>query len=245
MLETILSLTYLQVYLVTSQQSWVTQPGYSEVNPGWSVILPCIVQNLTGDCRWSKEGTPVGIFTGKYEWAGRKDRGDCSLVVMDADEVYDSGGWQCAVTASTFLAGDALVSGVAELVVRRPPSGVQVRRVGGEKEEDIMIVVENTNITLECVSTGGLPQPRLFWNYTDLVTRITEDQDGEVSTLVATVNRSADLVVVKCSVGHDALEETMEAAVNISVECKLECLHESFWCIYLTEFQRSITLSCL
>ena len=222
MLLAIISLTTL--HGITPYQTWVTMPGYAEVNPGGSVVLPCIVHNLGGSCRWSKEGTPVGIFPGKYEWSGSRDDGDCSLLVIDADSRYDSGGWQCAVTASTFHARDALVSGVGELVVRIPPSGVLVRREGEVQGEDSMTVVENTNITLECIATGGLPHPRLFWNYTDLVTKISEEQAGSVSTLVAVVSRSAELVVVRCSVGHDALEDTMEAAINISVQCKSICL---------------------
>ena len=52
---------------VGGEQTWLSQPAYAEVNPGGSVVLPCKVQDLMGECRWSKEGTPVGIFKGKYE----------------------------------------------------------------------------------------------------------------------------------------------------------------------------------
>ena len=173
----------------------------------------------------------MGIFDGKYAWAGSVDDGDCSLIVIDADREFDSGGWQCAVTASSFRSKDALVSTVGILVVRKPPSDIFIRILDGTVIDDIINVVENTSIRLECVSLGGLPPPRLFWNYTDSVQRISVSQQNNknhsVSTLAAVVKRSADLVLVKCSVGHDALKDTMEAAVNISVQCEFPCLHKS------------------
>ena len=56
----------------------------------------------------------VGIWRGKYEWAGPGDGqdGDCSLLVLNAELDLDAGSWQCAVTASKPRARDALVSGV-------------------------------------------------------------------------------------------------------------------------------------
>ena len=65
---------------------------------------------------------PKGIFPGKYDWAGDVSRGDCSLLISDAELEYDDGEWQCSVTPSRFKAQDALVSSASSLVVRRPPS---------------------------------------------------------------------------------------------------------------------------
>ena len=50
-------------------QSWSEQPIYHEVNPGGQVVMPCIVLNKRGECRWEKDAQPVGIHPGKYEWA--------------------------------------------------------------------------------------------------------------------------------------------------------------------------------
>ena len=53
-------------------------------------------------CRWERGGVPTGIFPGKYEWAGERGEGDCSLLVRDADREFDDGSWQCSVSPSSF-----------------------------------------------------------------------------------------------------------------------------------------------
>ena len=53
-------------------------------------------------CRWERGGVPTGIFPGKYEWAGDRGQGDCSLLVRDADREFDDGSWQCSVSPSSF-----------------------------------------------------------------------------------------------------------------------------------------------
>ena len=104
-------------------QTWSEQPVYQEVNPGGQVIMPCIVLNKRGECRWERDGQPVGIHPGKYEGAGPNkgpsaDPGDCSLKVLDASLDFDDGVWQCQITPSSFKTRDALISQGAQLVVR-------------------------------------------------------------------------------------------------------------------------------
>ncbi len=101
-----------------SLQTWLEQPRYTEVNPGGQVTLACLIQDKKGDCRWEKNGEPVGIESGKYEWTGPLESGDCSLKISDADLKFDDASWQCQVAPSSFDAGDALVSEAAQLVVR-------------------------------------------------------------------------------------------------------------------------------
>ena len=108
---------------VRAVQTWSEQPVYQEVNPGGQVIMPCIVINKRGECRWERDGQPVGIHPGKYEWAGPNkgpsaDPGDCSLKVLDANLDFDDGVWQCQITPSSFKTRDALISQGAQLVVR-------------------------------------------------------------------------------------------------------------------------------
>ena len=104
--------------LATAEQQFIEAPTYREVNPGGQVILPCIVKNKKGECRWEKDGTPVGMYENKYEWQGDRAQGDCSLVVKEANIEYDNGVWQCQVTASDFTQRDTLISEGAELIVR-------------------------------------------------------------------------------------------------------------------------------
>ena len=101
-----------------AQQAFQEEPQYHEVNPGGSVVLPCIIVNIGGECRWEKDGDPSGMFEGKYEWAGDHKKGDCSIRIIDAALEYDNAVWQCSVTPSSFRAKDALTSQGAQLVVR-------------------------------------------------------------------------------------------------------------------------------
>ena len=106
------------LHLARAEQQFIEAPTYREVNPGGQVILPCIVKNKKGECRWEKDGTPVGMYENKYEWQGDREEGDCSLVVKEANIEYDNGVWQCQVTASDFTQRDTLISEGAELIVR-------------------------------------------------------------------------------------------------------------------------------
>ena len=101
-----------------SVQEWSEQPKYQEVNPHGSVVMPCVILEKKGECRWERDGNPVGIFPGKYEWSGSPETGDCSLRILDANLEYDDGVWQCQVTPSSFATKDSLISEGAELVVR-------------------------------------------------------------------------------------------------------------------------------
>ena len=61
---------------------------------------------------------PIGLYSGKYEWAARPGTGDCSLNILAIDIKFDDGLWECQVTASSFESQDALASKPARLVVR-------------------------------------------------------------------------------------------------------------------------------
>ena len=101
---------------VLGLQSFLETPTYSEVNRGSSVVLQCYVLGKGGECRWEKDGNPVGIFREKYEWAGKVESGNCSLVIMDASSEYDDGVWQCQVTASNFKEGEPDENGEEDCV---------------------------------------------------------------------------------------------------------------------------------
>ena len=61
---------------------------------------------------------PIGIYPGKYQWAGQPNLGDCSLEILEANITFDDGLWECQVTSSSFASQDALASKPARLVVR-------------------------------------------------------------------------------------------------------------------------------
>ena len=145
-------------------QRFKTVPTYSEVNPGTSVVMVCEVENKGGECRWEKDGTPVGLFPDKYEMAGDVGAGNCSLLILDASAEYDDGVWQCQVTASNFRRGDSLISEGAELVVRSPPAQVTMVSKQGEVGEEGVVGTAGSKMDVKCVSSGANPVPRLSFS---------------------------------------------------------------------------------
>jgi hypothetical protein len=106
------------VSLAEARQEWVEQPVGVAVNPGEEAVLTCRLVGKKGDCRWERNGLPVGLYQGKYEWAGNPAQGDCSLRLREASIQYDQGDWVCQVTASSFMEKDTLISSPAKLIVR-------------------------------------------------------------------------------------------------------------------------------
>ena len=99
-------------------QSFMAMPADSEVEAGASVTLVCAVAELGGECRWERDGLPVGAELGKYETE------DCNLRILAAEHQYDGGQWVCQVSASDIEAGDSLVSRPATLTVIKKPNEV-------------------------------------------------------------------------------------------------------------------------
>ena len=99
-------------------QSFMAMPADTEVEAGASVTLECAVAELGGECRWEREGLPVGAERGKYEPE------ECSMRILEAEHQYDGGQWVCQVSASDIEAGDSLVSRPATLTVIKRPNEV-------------------------------------------------------------------------------------------------------------------------
>ena len=102
----------------SSLQSFMAMPVDTEVEAGASVTLECLVAELGGECRWEREGLPVGAERGKYEME------ECNMRIMEAEHQYDGGQWVCQVSASNIEAGDSLVSKPASLTVIKRPNEV-------------------------------------------------------------------------------------------------------------------------
>ena len=77
-------------------------PEYTETNPGAAAVLRCRVAEKAdaSECVWQQNGLPVLPRSGKYEWAGQVDDGDCSLRVLRTNIAYDDGEWRCQVNIS-------------------------------------------------------------------------------------------------------------------------------------------------
>jgi len=199
-------------------QSWSEQPRYQEVNPEGSVVMPCVVAMKKGECRWEKDGNPVGMYPTKYEWAGSPEKGDCSLRILDANLEYDDGVWQCQVTPSSFLTKDSLISEGAELVVREPPNNVMIQRVGDAGKD--IIAAAGEDLELECIALGANPPAKLSWlaDGQSIASGHVQDdkRQGEnqrtwtsISRLTLPVSKADNGAKIRCVATHPAIDESI------------------------------------
>ena len=159
-------------------QSFMQLPESEMVRAGASLTLACLVAEKGGECRWEREGLPVGQYDDKYVWAGDRQEGDCSLTILDSSPDYDSGLWSCQVSASNITAADSLISPPVLVTVITPPSQLYIQeseegRVFSDGEE--ITVTQGDQLHLTCVALGGRPAPVLSWQ-SDLATTVLHSQ---------------------------------------------------------------------
>ena len=214
---------------VAAVQEFLSVPTYSEVNPGQSVTLVCEVANKGGECRWEKDGTPVGIFPDKYEWAGDLETGNCSLVILDASAEYDDGVWQCQVTASNFKLSDSLISDGAEVVVRAPPTSVTlVSKQGEVAAGESVVTMAGSRLDIKCVAEGGNPVPRLSFSLNGRP--VTSETGRQTNTRLASggwrsslqlahiPSKGEDGAELLCQAHHEALARPLEVRSSLNVQ---------------------------
>ena len=230
-------------------------PEYTETNPGAAAVLRCRVAEKAdaSECVWQQNGLPVLPRSGKYEWAGQVDDGDCSLRVLRTNIAYDDGEWRCQVTSSSYQAGDGLSSEPARLVVRQPPDQPRIflanssALVSGELQ-----VKEGQEEFVECRSRNGNPAPEIVWflGQDPLAGgRQTNQSEGgrwtATSRLSITPSRDQDGEMVRCSVRHPALpRRIIEESVRLSVLFPPVVLLERSPPGEEAEEGTSVTLSC-
>ena len=89
--------TYINFVVVLCQQEFITSPSSVLVTTGDNATLACLVRNMAGECRWQKNGKPVGLHPGKYSMPGVGEKGDCSISIARVDLRIDDGEWECQV----------------------------------------------------------------------------------------------------------------------------------------------------
>ncbi|XP_049831432.1 irregular chiasm C-roughest protein isoform X1 [Schistocerca gregaria] len=145
-------------------QRFEQQPEYTEVNAREDAILSCKIINKKGTCSWQKDNKPVGIYEKKYEWAGARDQGDCSLLVRAATLEFDDGEWECQVTPSDYTTQDALTSTPVRLVVRAAP---QVPRIEYNSSQVLpghnLSANDGDRVSVKCISRYGNPAANIKW----------------------------------------------------------------------------------
>uniref|UniRef100_A0A0K2SZJ5 Ig-like domain-containing protein n=2 Tax=Lepeophtheirus salmonis TaxID=72036 RepID=A0A0K2SZJ5_LEPSM len=162
----LLSSVFIQPQGAQGRQSFEDRPLYTEVNPGDDTILLCRIfeKSRNSDCIWQKDGKPIRMQPGKYEWDGIKESGDCSLRLIGADIEYDDGMWECQVSPSTYDANDALSSNPARLIVRVPPSDPRIYYDDQYLTSEPSIhIPAGRPVRVRCESRNGNPPPALRW----------------------------------------------------------------------------------
>jgi hypothetical protein len=211
---------------VQAIQEFIKESEDITVNTGDDVLLQCQVRNKAGECRWEKDGTPVGMHEDKYEWAGDVESGDCTIRVQEASEEYDTGVWQCQVTASDFTQKDTLISKGAFLSVRTPPTTVSlsVNNVTLASEA-VLNGKAGDLIDLKCEAQGGNPTPSLIWSINNVNTstdstviiRLEGGFKTTSSRISLPINKDDNLSEIVCIVLHPALQEVLVAKVTFNV----------------------------
>ncbi len=76
-----------------ARQRFDREPEQREVNPGENTVMTCRVyeKDSKSICIWQKDGKPIRLQDGKYEWDGSRQNGDCSLRILNADIKFDDG----------------------------------------------------------------------------------------------------------------------------------------------------------
>ena len=152
---------------VLAVQEWLQKPRNVTVAEGQDAVLVCKVSNKVGRCYWRKNSRLIYLYPGKYDWEGDPGQGDCSLRIHATKAQFDSGLWQCTVTATTYQGRiyfrDTLESDQVALVVTRAPSHAEIRR-----RDDVsgsIAGVVGRELEVECVAYGGSPAPTILWHF--------------------------------------------------------------------------------
>ena len=207
-------------------QEFIKESEDISVNTGDDIVLPCLILNKAGECRWEKDATPVGMYEDKYEWAGNVVSGDCAIRVREASAEYDTGVWQCQVTASDFKQKDTLISKGAYLSVRTQPDSV-VLSVNNVKLASKAVFNGKAGelLDLRCEAQGGNPSPSLVWSINNVNTStdstvMIRSEGGLKTTSISIslpISKDDNLSEIKCIAVHPALSTVMESVVTLNV----------------------------
>ncbi|XP_063543466.1 irregular chiasm C-roughest protein-like [Cydia strobilella] len=142
------------------EQKFALEPQDQSAVVGSRVTLPCRVVNKVGQLQWTKDDFGLGThrhLTGyeRYKMVGSDEEGDYSLdireVTLDDDALY-----QCQVSSGP-RGEPPIRSRYARLVVLVPPEPPKIL------QGSTLLAVEDREVNLECVSTGGKPPAEITW----------------------------------------------------------------------------------
>lgn len=94
---------------------FLREPDNQYIRDGEEGILHCIFnQPAPTPCYWSKDGYTIRV-TGRYEYAGDTNSGDCSIRITHSTYKLDDGLWNCGTLMTS--SGRGLASRQVKLTV--------------------------------------------------------------------------------------------------------------------------------
>jgi len=152
---------------------------------------------------------------------------------------FDSGLWQCYVSATTYLGRlylrDTLESDPVHLTVLYPPSHASIK-VANDVSGQI-VGVAGKPIDVECLAYGGSPTPEIVWHVfgeyvsqedtlLDTFTDMETGLDVTRSTVRLEVRKEDDGSILSCEVVHPALSLPLWVKSMLNVGCMYTKLHK-------------------
>ncbi|XP_071749780.1 synaptogenesis protein syg-1 isoform X2 [Lepeophtheirus salmonis] len=261
-MKSVLSIIFLLLGLYSegcySQQSFTQEPAYTEVNPEADTELICLVQNIGGECRWQKDGKPLGLYDGKYEWSGDPRTGDCSIIIKNVNIIFDDGVWECQVTSSSFESQDALASSPAKLVIREPPKTYNILQNKNIIDDGSKVtLVDSKEESVSCQSRESNPAPFIRWFLGDdqeitefsVQNNQTESEDSRrwqsMSVLQYRFRRNDAERQLTCRIYHPAIVNGYyDSSVDLDILYKPEVSVRQSSQGLIEEGASAVTLSC-
>jgi len=206
-------LLFLLTESVLSSQRFSEEPQDQTLTAGEEAVLPCRVENMLGECQWTRDGFGLGTgrsLPGFPRYSMKEDGGgNCDLRIsplLPGDEAT----YQCQVGAGSGFS--AISSRAARVVVASEPGTPYIRQA---EDRDLLEVLENQTLVVDCFSQGARPPAEIHW-YRDgqLVTgnikeTVTREPSGDTFRTHSSITISPTKnFKIKCSSYSDQFPDT-------------------------------------
>ena len=211
-------------------QRFSREPQDVRLTAGEEAVLPCRVEDIQGDCQWTKDGFGLGTsrrVPGFPRYTMREGGGGhCDLTispVLPSDEAS----YQCQVGAGTGFS--AISSRTAAVRVSSVPGTPYIRQA---EDRDVLEVVERQTLVLDCFSQGARPPAEIHWHRDgqrmagNIKETVSREQGGDTFRTHSSLTfRPTSNVKIKCSSYSDQFPETRysrELSIRLRYPPKLD-----------------------
>ena len=211
------------------------EPSHVMVKEGDNVTLTCSGSHSWFLCLWVHPGpdgdklcsiqedglhTPVCQGVPGAELVVTGDR-SCNVHLTNVTQ-EEAGDWMCLLSQAGVYHTDRVMTSLSVAKPTVVNIGVShdiidnniPQDVVGDDSEDVLNLIEDASITIECTARGGYPQPQLHWALVQDVENMIYERLGEEVTIISQQNQSN---VVTSSVKYSAkLTDSGKTLVCIS-----------------------------